>query len=284
MAPPYYLKGPKPFALVLLRFNDVPTPSVPISRFRDFLTSSGEGGLYDYIRDVSNNNITLDNSEVFGWFDMKYSYVNDGWNPFHDPDLTKANRWRNAWIYEAHRLCKENGIDLGKYAGVIACTNANADGGQGDLNSFAMGIGGFWGQNNWWQCTKCQAIAFAGNPTKGKCWDGSPHDIGVAGMKYALSIDEPTFPGQENWRWCNKCESVFWAGPGNVVNNWGSCFAGGTHDATGSANYRMASQVWSGVPITGWKHCWKCHQLAWAKEEANSHCAGELMFARVEQE
>lgn len=279
MAPLPYLRGPKPFALVLLQFNDVPIPDIPISRFRDFVTSSGKGGLYDYIREVSNNSITLDGSEVFGWFTMKYSYVKEGWNPFHEPDITKGESWRNAWIYEAHRLCKENGIDLSKFAGVIACTNANADGGAGALGAMGMGVGGFWGQNKWRQCNKCQGIAYSGNPTQGKCWDGTAHDLG-SGMKYALSIDEPSFPGQENWRWCKKCESLYWAGPGSTPNNWGSCFAGGVHDASGSSNYRMASQKWSGVPVTGWKHCHKCNQLAWPANQAISHCAG--MFLHIQ--
>lgn len=270
--PPYYHKGPKPFALVLLQFNDVPIPhDIPLSRFRDFLTSSGKGGLYDYLRDISHGNITLDHSEVFGWFTMKYSFVKDSRDPFHNGLPPNGPATRTAYIQEAKRLCAENGIDLSRYAGIIACMNANADGGNDGGNGMAMDFGGYWGQSPWKQCNKCQTIAWDGNRTKGKCHDGQPHQLGF-GMKYSLSINDPTFPGQGNWRWCKKCESLFWGGPGSAAQSWGNCFSGGVHDPSGSADYRLATSVWSSVPVTGWKHCTKCHQLAWPPE--NGPCAG----------
>lgn len=271
--PPIYSNGRKPFALVLLQFYDVPVPNIPLSRFRDYVTSSGKGGLYDWVRDVSNNNVNLDGSEVFGWFTSKYSWIKDGDDPYHDGRT--IYHAREAWIAEARRLCEKNGIDLSGFAGVIVLSNANVDGGASGVD-MAMDMGGYWGQADWKQCSKCMAIAFSANASKGSCHDGQPHLFNDnVTRKYQLAINNPSFDGQTNWRWCNKCQYIYWAGlDENIVNNWGSCFAGGSHNAAGSANYRLSLKKFSPTSTDKWKHCIKCHGLSHEPMVARSHCAG----------
>lgn len=95
------LKGPAPLAIVLCRFNDVPVLDIPRARFFDFISQYGRGGLFDFWRDVSYGAIDLTGSEVFGWYTMKYSFVQDGADPFKN-----GTQGRFAWIAEAIRLAK----------------------------------------------------------------------------------------------------------------------------------------------------------------------------------
>jgi rubrerythrin len=99
-------------------------------------------------------------------------------------------------------------------------------------------------QENWRWCTKCQGLAFAGNPTPGSCPAGGTHDHTGSG-NYMLLKDVGALPnigvasGQENWRWCTKCQGLAFAGNPTP----GACPAGGTHGHTGSGNYTMLAVV-----------------------------------------
>jgi hypothetical protein len=96
------LKGSKPFAVVLCRFNDVPALSIPKSQWYQFVSTSGRQSLFDYWRDVSYRNIDLVGSEVYGWFTMKYSFIKDGSDQFKDGKTQP----RFAWIEEATRFVR----------------------------------------------------------------------------------------------------------------------------------------------------------------------------------
>ena len=75
---------------------------------------------------------------------MKYSFVHDGADPFHDG----KTQGRFAWIDEAFRLTGNNGVDLSRFHSVIAVVNANVDDSNAGRNT-AMDLGGAWGQTNW---------------------------------------------------------------------------------------------------------------------------------------
>jgi hypothetical protein len=90
-------------------------------------------------------------------------------------------------------------------------------------------------QDNWRWCSKCQGLAFAGNPSLGSCPAGGQHDHGGSG-NYTLIQNIGEFPGgQNNWRWCRQCQGLAFAGNPSL----GSCPAGGQHDHTGSGDYTL---------------------------------------------
>jgi hypothetical protein len=266
---PAILRGSKPFAVVLLKFTDTRMPDVPLKQFYDLVSASGIGGLFDYWKYVSNGNIDLNGSEIFGWFTMKYSWVKDSYDPYHDPN-NKTPR-RKAWMDEAQRLCAEQGIDLSRFAAVIVFINGHGDGGAlGGFNMCVLDIGGFWGQNYWLWCNKCNCITYIGLGA-GRCVGGGPHTHDGSG-KYSLALNDATYPGQSNWRFCKKCNGLFWAGPGTNLVAQGACGAGGTHDPSGSGNYTISTTKTTPVYQHQWKHCVKFHQLAYSPNAGK--CAG----------
>jgi hypothetical protein len=243
-----------PFAVILCQFNDVAIPDIPMSQFTDLITSGG-GGLYDYWSNVSYTQNTLTGSKVFGWWTMKYSYINDG------------TLGRGAWIAEAKRLAGLNGVDLSPFYGVIAVINANADDSD-DGRDLAVGIGGTWGQQNWKWCNKCQALAYAGSGT-GVCAAGGTHDQSGSSL-YSLALDQPAFPGQSNWRWCKNCQVLNYGG-----NPPGPCPAGGVHDYSKSGNYSLGSGKVGYPGQNGWMWCLKCQGLVYAGSGATpGKCSG----------
>jgi hypothetical protein len=242
------------FAIILCRFNDVDTPSLPRSTFTDAATA-GKGGLRDYWYDISYNQTDLSGSKVFGWWTMKYSYITDG------------TLSRDAWIGEAKRLAGVNGVDLSPFYGVIAVINANADDSDSGQD-LAVGIGGTWGQQGWRWCNKCQVLAYSGS-TPGPCPAGGVHDFGGS-FAYSLALDQPAFPGQSDWRWCNKCQALNYGG-----NPPGPCPAKGVHVYSASGNYSLGSGKVGYPGQNGWKWCKKCQGLVYAGAgAAKGPCAG----------
>ena len=71
---------------------------------------------------------------------------------------------------------------------------------------------------------------------------------------------------QNNWRWCHKCQGMYFAG-----NNAGVCPAGGTHDHTGSGNYRISHDLVVPYGQTNWQWCHKCQGMYFAGNNAG-HC------------
>jgi len=237
------LKGPKPFAVVLCKFTDIPVPSVPNSDIVNFVMRNGGGGLFDYWRDVSYGQISLDGSEVFGWYTMQYSWQ------------MNSNVSRNIWIAEARRLAAENHVDLSRFYGVIAVVNAEADDSANGTTDLAVALRSERQQYGWQWCRKCQALAYAGRGA-GPCITGGVHDH--AG-DYALSLNDEAFTGQPGWRWCQKCQALAYAGAGTV----GPCVAGGVHDHSTSGLYRVGMGPVGFRGQDQWKWCRKCQSISY---------------------
>ncbi len=250
------------FAIILCRFNDVAKPDLPRSYFTNSF-APGKGGLRDYWYNISYTKKDLSGSKVFGWWKMKYSFVNDSADPFKN-----GSQGRDAWIAEAKRLAGVNGVDLSPFYGVIAVINANADDSDSGQD-LAVGIGGTWGQQGWQWCNKCQVLAYPGDSTPAPCPNGGYHDFSGSSA-YSLALDQPSFPGQSDWRWCCKCQGLNY-GP----NSPRPCPAKGHHDYSKSGNYSLGLGKVGYPGQSGWKWCKKCQGLVYAGSDATKgKCAG----------
>jgi CubicO group peptidase (beta-lactamase class C family) len=126
-------------------------------------------------------------------------------------------------------------------------------------------------QNNWQWCKKCEALAFAGNPSLGSCPAGGKHDH-TGSRNYLVAMKATGIVGQENWRWCTKCQALCFAGSASL----GKCPAGGQHDHAGSGNYVLRQKGTGAVPEyneDNWKWCNKCQVLAFAGHASLGKCA-----------
>ena len=259
---PPFLRGPAPFALILCSFNDIPLPNIPKSQFFNFVTQYGRGGLYDYWRDVSYGQIDLSGSEVFGWYQMKYSFFLDGLDPFKN-----GTQGRFAWIAEAIRLAGANGVDLSRFYGVIVAVNAYGVDNSNAGRNTVFQVGGSWGQSNWKWCNKCEGLTFAGSA--GNCPAGGVHDHNGSG-DYSLALNDAAFQGQDGWKLCNKCQGICFTGSADL----GPCPNGGKHDHTGSGNYKLALGKVGFGGQNQWKWCNKCQGLSFSGNSTQGPCPG----------
>jgi hypothetical protein len=237
-----------PWAVILCKFNDVDIPPLSLSAFTNYI-SSGHGGLWNYWYDISYSQIDLSQSIVRGWYTMQYSFVTEG------------DKSRQDYIAEAKRLAAADGVDLSKYYGVIAFTNANVDGGNAGRD-MAGSIGGTWGQIGWRWCNKCQTLNYiasgGGFGQIGPCPAGGIHDNSGSAL-YSLALNLPPFPGLNGWRWCQKCQGLNYSelAPGK-------CQAGGVHDNSASGDYRLRvtplGQQYAQLQDQ-WNRCKKCELL-----------------------
>ena len=142
------------------------------------------------------------------------------------------------------------------------------------MNSDILGPGL---QNNWQWCTKCQALAFAGNANLGDCPAGGLHDH-TGSRNYCVSMGGAVPQGsQSNWRWCNKCQALSFGGSPSP----GKCSAGGMHDHTGSGDYVLAIKATNAAlpqdSQDNWRWCKKCQVLSLAGGSSAGTCgAGGL--------
>ena len=253
------VKGRHSFALVLMRFTDIPTLPNPMSDFQDLVAANAPGTLDDFWRHVTYQQLDIGSSKVFGWFTMKYAFAD-----LYDPAKAITLNHRSLWIDQARYLLNASGVDLAPFHGVIAVVNGAGDGGalSGGVD-YALPIMGAWGEDRWKWCKKCQVLAFAGHPSAGPCPAGGVHDHGASG-NYHLAREMPSFPGQHQWRWCKKCEGLAY-GPGVAS----VCAAGGAHDLSASGDYGLAKWPIAQVPAPfggqpGWRWCGKCGLLAFS--------------------
>ena len=86
-----------------------------------------------------------------------------------------------------------------------------------------------------------------------------------AGKDLALGISEW---GQNNWRWCNKCEGSVYAGNPSP----GSCYAGGMHNTSRSADYTLALDMPDFPGQNNWRWCNKCQGLSYAGNPTPGTC------------
>jgi hypothetical protein len=61
------------WAIVLCRFSDKPNETRSRDYYEDLFTQNGAGGVCDYWRAVTENNVDLTESRVFGWFQMNHA-------------------------------------------------------------------------------------------------------------------------------------------------------------------------------------------------------------------
>jgi hypothetical protein len=259
------LRGNAPLAVILCRFSDVGTPNVPRSRFFEMVTEYGPNGLFEYWKENSGDTISMAGSDVFGWYTMQYSFVNDSLDPLHNPSDPTPRR--EVWMGEARRLAAADGVDLSGYHGLIVVINASGDSSNAGTD-MVMNVWGPWGQSSWRWCNKCDGLTYAGGAALGPCAAGGNHDHTGSG-NYAVALNDTTYPGQPNWRWCNKCQGLAFAGGASL----GPCPAGGNHDHTGSGEYRLG--VKGSVGHDGqdqWKWCNKCQSLAYAGNSSPGPC------------
>jgi hypothetical protein len=248
------LRGRVPWAVVLLQFTDV-EGSPDAERFRRQLTASGSGSgnLLDYWRDISYGVISLEHSELFGPWRMRYSLANDATDPLR-------NGWapRNAWCAEARRQLEENGVDLNRFHGVVAVVNAHTDGSSTGLD-FAGSWEGRWGETGWRFCRLCSALARSSSGgASGRCpVSRGSHDYSSSG-EYVLATDS-AFPGEGNWRACSRCAALVHApDPARPV---GACPAGGNHSVDAARQFRLRNGPAPWGDQTGWRRCSRCASL-----------------------
>jgi hypothetical protein len=63
-------RGSIPFSVILCRSSDSGTPPRDVQYFQNLIINQGTGGLADYWRDVSYQNVNLNGSVVRGWYDV----------------------------------------------------------------------------------------------------------------------------------------------------------------------------------------------------------------------
>jgi microsomal dipeptidase-like Zn-dependent dipeptidase len=90
---------------------------------------------------------------------------------------------------------------------------------------------------------------------------------------YARVWRSATRQFQVGWRRCRKCQELVFSKSASQ----GACAAGGRHDTTGSADYRMArSGTWAGSQA-GWRLCSKCQGLFFSGNPSQGVCPGRGM-------
>jgi hypothetical protein len=136
---------------------------------------------------------------------------------------------------------------------------------QGSPGTATVSIGNV--QDNWQRCSKCQGLAFAGNPGPGSCPGGGTH-VYTAGATYSLLQDLPGNAGQHDWRWCSKCQSLWFAGNGSA-----QCPAGAIHERTGS-DYVLLRDTPVVDAQGNWRWCNKCQGLVLAGTSQGACQAG----------
>jgi hypothetical protein len=144
-------------------------------------------------------------------------------------------------------------------------------------------------QSDWRWCHKCEALFFAGHPTKGRCpADGGSHDASQSGAyetrlgsesaaaKLAPDIGAggDSSAQQGDWRWCHKCEGLFFAGHPSK----GRCPADrGSHDASQSGHYAVLLDDGKGNERAqnSWRWCHKCEGLFFAGHPSKGRCPAD---------
>lgn len=127
------------------------------------------------------------------------------------------------------------------------------------------------GQSNWYWCSKCQGLFFAGNGSSGACPAGGGHSWKSSG-NYTL-YNYPACGGQKGWYWCSKCEGMFF---GEHSTN-GKCAGGGSHFApyAKSGSYEIVQNMKTSCGAqNGWRWCNKCEGLFFSKNADWGVCPG----------
>lgn len=146
----------------------------------------------------------------------------------------------------------------------------------GQLDVLASGVTS-GEQDGWAWCSRCVGLFFSGTPSVCPA-NGGPHWHDMVSKNYVLNYKCTPVPGnmQDNWKWCKKC-SILYLDQGARV-----CPAGGSHDASGSANYAIAygavpdgSVRGFGVTDSNWRWCSKCAALHYGAGDNTCPAGGQ---------
>lgn len=111
-----------PFAVILCRYKEY-EGTIPLEQpeyFQKLFVDTGSGGVADYWREISGNNIDMAGSQVFGWYYLPHTRAEEqDWikqKALAEPKFS-FRYWR---IMNALELAVENGVKLEDYYGAVA--------------------------------------------------------------------------------------------------------------------------------------------------------------------
>lgn len=90
---------------------------------------------------------------------------------------------------------------------------------------------------------------------------------GVADVERKTWWGESMSSQQTDWRWCKKCQGLFFSGV-----SLGVCPAGGSHDPSGSINYKLTIVDGNEGDQRGWRWCKKCQGLFFSLNPTSGYC------------
>lgn len=100
----------QPWVIVLCKFTDRQQEPHGVQYYQDMFANPGKGGMHDYWRDVSHDQLSVAGTVVKGWYTLPTtSYEYDAWNRPH-----KANACASA---------ADADVDFSKYYGVVSIVN-----------------------------------------------------------------------------------------------------------------------------------------------------------------
>jgi hypothetical protein len=129
-------KLPKPWAILLCKFSDLPTVEPhPVSFYQDCFTElgAGKGREFDYFREVSYGTLDMTGSKVFGWFTMPNRKTKDLASlKYPSPGRATLHDW-------GIELAKAHKIDLTAFHGVAVVFNFATDSGAAGGHRVVLG-------------------------------------------------------------------------------------------------------------------------------------------------
>ena len=124
-------------AIVLCRFGDLSnTTPQPPQFYWDYFTESGAGtgGAFDYWLDVTYGNMSLEGSQVFGWFNMTRTT--------QDRDSLTFPAGRSTLAQWGVDTAAANGVDLSPFSMIVVVFNTQTDHGAAGGNRMVLGYTG----------------------------------------------------------------------------------------------------------------------------------------------
>ena len=118
------------WAVLLCKFSDDKSATLPVSQYKDLFTGQGTGtfNMTDYFSDMSHGLLDLTKSQVFGWFSIpiKDKAEYDSFDAKHaaDPSIPGS---RQHIMDVGRQTALSNNIDLNKFAGLVICVNGPMD-------------------------------------------------------------------------------------------------------------------------------------------------------------
>lgn len=110
------------WAILLCKFSDDTTSTVPLEHYQRLFTGVGAGSLnmVDFFREMSHGQLDLSGSQVFGWFTLsitKAQYSGSA-TPHYD---------RNGLVALCRQAATDGGVNLASFDGVVVSMNGAVD-------------------------------------------------------------------------------------------------------------------------------------------------------------